>query len=89
MIIRKCNDYVQVYGGKLLNGNVRDNRLYINHLQLNIGDKVCFIINDKVYEGYLTDFEKPLYGESYGEVSFIYVDNEEFSIYDISWLGVE
>ena len=89
MIIRKCTDYTKAYDGKLLTAFVRDNVLCIDHLRLNVGDKLCFIIDDKINEGYLTDFEKPLYGEPSGEISLIYIDNEEISIYDIFWLGVE
>lgn len=89
MVIRKCNDTAYRYGEKLLTAYYRDGILCINQLRLNIGDKVCFVIEDKIYEGYITDFEKSWNDESYSEISEIFVDNESFSIYDILWIGVE
>ena len=89
MVIRKCNDTAARYGDKLLSAYYRDNVLCINQLRLKVGDKVCFVIEDKVYEGYITDFEKPWNDDNYCEISEISVDNENFSIYDILWIGIE
>lgn len=91
MLKQKFSGFTERYG-KFLRGfvDLHDNTpLHINQLRFKLGDKITFMTDEKIYEGEITDFEKPLYNESMGEIDGIEVDGEEFSIGEIDWIGIE